>query len=99
MEFAQSHGLRVVESHQGRRSVVVSGTVAAINKAFDVTLHDYDSPRAANIAAMKAAWVCRMGWPILSRQSRVWTTGRSRPAATPPGIVPPWRSIRQTPNH
>jgi kumamolisin len=43
--FAQSHGLRVVESHQGRRSVVVSGTVAAINKAFDVTLRDYDSPR------------------------------------------------------
>jgi kumamolisin len=43
--FAQSHGLRVLESDQGRRSVVVSGTVAAINKAFDVTLHDYDSPR------------------------------------------------------
>jgi kumamolisin len=43
--FAQSHGLNVVESNQGRRSVVVSGTVAAINKAFDVTLQDYDSPR------------------------------------------------------
>ena len=43
--FARSHGLRVVESNQGRRSVVVSGTVAAINKAFDVTLQDYDSPR------------------------------------------------------
>jgi kumamolisin len=43
--FAQSHGLKIVESSQGRRSVVVNGTVAAINKAFDVTLHDYDSPR------------------------------------------------------
>jgi kumamolisin len=43
--FARSNGLKVVESDQGRRSVVVSGTVAAINKAFDVTLHDYDSPR------------------------------------------------------
>ena len=43
--FAQSHGLKVVESHQGRRCVVVNGTVAEINKAFDVTLYDYDSPR------------------------------------------------------
>ena len=43
--FARSHGLKVLESDQGRRSVVVSGTVAAINNAFDVTLQDYDSPR------------------------------------------------------
>jgi kumamolisin len=43
--FAQSHGLKVDDSNPARRSVVVSGTVAAINKAFDVTLHDYDSPR------------------------------------------------------
>jgi kumamolisin len=43
--FARSHGLTVVESNPGRRSVVVSGPVSAINKAFDVILHDYDSPR------------------------------------------------------
>ena len=44
-EFAKSHGLTVVESHAGRRSVVVSGSASAINKAFGVELHDYDSPR------------------------------------------------------
>jgi kumamolisin len=43
--FARSHGLTVVESNPERRSVVVSGPVTAINKAFDVTLRDYDSPR------------------------------------------------------
>jgi kumamolisin len=43
--FAKSHGLEVVESHAGRRSVVVRGSASAISKAFAVELHDYDSPR------------------------------------------------------
>jgi|HubBroStandDraft_4_1064222.scaffolds.fasta_scaffold75419_2 kumamolisin len=43
--FAKSHGLEVVESHRARRSVVVRGTASAMNKAFAVELHDYDSPR------------------------------------------------------
>jgi kumamolisin len=43
--FARSHGLTIVETNPSRRSVVVSGPVTAINLAFDVTLHDYDSPR------------------------------------------------------
>jgi kumamolisin len=43
--FARSHGLEVVESHPARRSVIVRGTVTAINKAFAVELHDYQSPR------------------------------------------------------
>jgi len=43
--FAKEHGLEVVASHAGRRSVVVRGTAAAMNKAFAVELHDYDSPR------------------------------------------------------
>jgi kumamolisin len=44
-DFARSNGLNVVETNQARRTVVVSGSVTAINKAFDITLHDYDSPR------------------------------------------------------
>jgi kumamolisin len=43
--FAKSNGLEVVESNPGRRSVVVRGNAAAINKAFGVELQDYDSPR------------------------------------------------------
>lgn len=43
--FARSHGLQVKEMNASRRSVVVEGPAAAINKAFAVELHDYDSPR------------------------------------------------------
>jgi kumamolisin len=43
--FAKSNGLEVIESHAARRSVVVRGSVAAIEKAFAVDLYDYDSPR------------------------------------------------------
>lgn len=43
-KFAQAHGLEVVESHAARRSVVLSGTVAAFSDAFDVQLDDYEYP-------------------------------------------------------
>jgi kumamolisin len=43
--FARSHGLTVAETDPGRRSVVVTGPVSAMNRAFDVTLRNYDSPR------------------------------------------------------
>src|SRR5271156_5272858 len=39
--FAKSAGLDVVESDAARRSVVVRGSVAAVNKAFAVQLNDY----------------------------------------------------------
>ena len=42
--FASEHGLRVVEANSGRRSVVLSGTVAQMNDAFGVTLNDYQVP-------------------------------------------------------
>ena len=50
--FALGHGLRVDETNAARRTVVVSGTVGQFNKAFNVTLHDYEhqvrrSPRSA----------------------------------------------------
>ncbi len=45
--FASEHGLRVAEANAGRRSVVLSGTVAQMNDAFDVTLNDYEVPGQA----------------------------------------------------
>jgi kumamolisin len=43
--FAKAHGLKVVESHQARRSIELRGTIAAINAAFQVQLHDFQGPR------------------------------------------------------
>jgi len=40
--FARGHGLTVDEIHAARRTVVVSGTVRDFNKAFDVTLQNYE---------------------------------------------------------
>jgi kumamolisin len=43
-EWAKSCKLKVVESDAAKRRVKVSGTVAAINKAFGVQLNDYRHP-------------------------------------------------------
>jgi kumamolisin len=42
--FAKSTGLEVVETNAGARSVVLRGTAAKLNKAFGVTLNDYQGP-------------------------------------------------------
>ncbi len=42
--FAEEHGLKVLEAHAGRRSVILSGTVAQMNRAFGVTLKHYEVP-------------------------------------------------------
>jgi kumamolisin len=39
--FAQRHGLQVIEADPARRSVRLSGSVAAMESAFGVQLHDY----------------------------------------------------------
>jgi kumamolisin len=43
-QFASQHGLAVVEEHQGRRSVVLSGTVAQLNDAFGIDLQQFEYP-------------------------------------------------------
>jgi kumamolisin len=43
-EFAEAHGLAVVQEHAGRRSVVLSGTVAQFNDAFGIELQHYSHP-------------------------------------------------------
>ena len=44
-DYFQSEGLKVVETDDARRTVVVEGTVDAVNHAFGVEMHDYQSPR------------------------------------------------------
>ena len=46
-DFAHANGLEVVESDAARRSVVVRGPAAQINKAFAVNLQHYQSPFGA----------------------------------------------------
>jgi hypothetical protein len=43
--FAKAHGLSVLESNAGRRSVTLKGTVAQLNEAFGITLNRYEGPR------------------------------------------------------
>ena len=41
-KFAEAHGLAVVQEHAGRRTVVLSGTVAQFNAAFGVDLQQFE---------------------------------------------------------
>ena len=43
-KFAADHGLSVVQEHTGRRTVVLSGTVAQFNAAFGVDLQRFEHP-------------------------------------------------------
>jgi kumamolisin len=43
-EFAEAHGLAVVQEHAGRRTLVLAGTVAQFSDAFDVELHHCSHP-------------------------------------------------------
>jgi kumamolisin len=45
--FAKRHGLTVVESSGARRSLVLSGTVAALSNAFGVVLEHYEHPHGS----------------------------------------------------
>jgi len=42
--FANNNGMSVIESHAGKRHVIISGTAAQINKAFGITLNEYEAP-------------------------------------------------------
>ncbi len=43
-KFAHAHGLAVVQEHAGRRTVVLSGTVAQFESAFGVELQQFEHP-------------------------------------------------------
>ncbi len=53
-EFVKSHGMKVVETDLARRTLVVSGTVAQVNKAFAVTLGYYEHESANGREQAKA---------------------------------------------
>jgi kumamolisin len=46
-EFARQYGLNVVRADAARRMVVLGGTVAAFNKAFQVNLNRYEHPNGS----------------------------------------------------
>src|SRR5579872_4423920 len=43
-EFAEAHGLTVVQEHAARRTMVLAGTVAQFNDAFEVELQHCSHP-------------------------------------------------------
>ena len=51
--FVTSHGMNVLNTHAGRRTVSISGTAALMNAAFGIRLNRYESPRPAQTRRMK----------------------------------------------
>lgn len=51
--FAKVHGLAVVHSHAGRRSVSVEGTVSQMEAAFGVTLNRYEAPMPGSASRVR----------------------------------------------
>ena len=95
--FARSHGLEVLGSHPSRRSVVVRGTAAAMNAAFAVELHDYDSPRGkyhghtgtVNLPASLAKTVeAVIGLDNRAVPAQHFSTARRQNPADPPKTKP-----------
>jgi kumamolisin len=95
--FAKAHGLEVVESHPARRSVVVRGTASAMNKAFAVQLHDYDSPRGkyrshagtANLPGALASTVeAVIGLDNRPVRAQHFSTARRQNPGDPPNTKP-----------
>jgi kumamolisin len=95
--FARSNGLNVIESQPARRSVVVRGTVEAINSAFAVELHDYQSPRGmyhghegkssvpSALAPMVEAVIGLDNRPVPAKH---FSTARKHNPADPPNTKP-----------
>jgi kumamolisin len=53
-DFAKAHGLKVIGTHTSRRTVVVSGTVGQMNKAFHVVLGRYNHRVASGRGARRS---------------------------------------------
>jgi kumamolisin len=50
-QFANTHGLVVVEEDAARRTIVLSGTVAQFNDAFEIDLQTFEHPGGTFAAA------------------------------------------------
>jgi kumamolisin len=95
--FGRQHGLTVVQSNQARRSVVLRGPASAINKAFAVELHDYQSPRGkywghagtANLPSELAKYVeAVVGLTNRQVPAQHYATGRQSNPKDPPKTKP-----------
>jgi kumamolisin len=95
--FAKSAGLDVVESDAARRSVVVRGSVAQVNKAFAVQLNDYQYERGkyrSHDGAVKLpSTVARYVEAVVGLTNRPvravhFSTARRRNPADPPNTKP-----------
>lgn len=95
--FARDHNLEVVETHPARRSVVLRGSVGAINTAFAVELHDYQHALgkyrghegAASLPADLATVVeAIIGLDIRPVPAQHLSTARRRNQSDPPNTKP-----------
>ena len=73
--FARSNDLTVVESHPARRSIILSGTVAAFSAAFGVELSRYDHAAEA-IAGGPGRYTSRLNSLRSSLVYSAWTIVR-----------------------
>jgi kumamolisin len=98
--FAKTNGLKVLETSQARRTVVLSGTVAQMNKAFAVDLGNYQTSAgvyrgregSVNIPEALANVIDSVNGldnrPVASPQFRPAATGIASPEGVSP-LTPP----------
>ena len=98
--FAASHGLSVIQEHAARRTVVLAGTVAQVEAAFDVRLQRFEHPRGAyrgrqgainlpqELDGVVEAVLGLDNRPQAQTHFRVQGTGAKRMAATPVAFTP-----------
>jgi kumamolisin len=95
--FARTHNLVVLETDPARRTVIVRGPVAAINRAFAVELHNYQSPRGhyrghdgpaalpGDLADRVEAVVGLDNRPVRARH---YSSAAGKPSSDPPATKP-----------
>ena len=100
VQYAQSAGLAVEDQDLARRTVIVTGQVAAVDKAFNVQLFDYVYPREtyhghdgevglpAAIAPFVEAVVGLTNRKVLARHFSTASAVRKRVSMDPPNTVP-----------
>ncbi len=95
--FAKDQGLEVLDTDTARRSVIVRGPTAAINKAFSTELKEYTYPRgvyrghdgAVNLPEPLAEIVeAVVGLTNRKVEARHFSTARRRNVSDPPSTLP-----------
>jgi len=94
--FARAHGLTVVATHAARRCVRLRGTVAAVNAALRIELHDHEGPKGGRYRthagsvflpqSLRGVVCCVMGLDTRPVPARHYAPAASA-TADPPGTV------------